>query len=205
MMTVLKFIFSVVCLANSYCLQASANPMPMVIKMNHDVIEVLKKNQAKLQQNPHIIEQAITEYFLPHVDTQGMSRSVLGRNAWVAATPAEKAAFTHEFTQLVLRTYAQPLASYNGEKIEFMPMRDKNLQRFAQIQTVIVRANGQRIPMIYHLVLGNDEKWRVYDLSVEGVSLLNSFRNQFGQALRDNELKAVIARMHQKNQQRISS
>ncbi|NDH09048.1 MAG: ABC transporter substrate-binding protein [Gammaproteobacteria bacterium] len=204
-MRLLKFLFSIFCLASSYSILAASNPLPMVIKMNQDVIEVLKKNQAKLQQNPHIIEKAITAYFLPHVDTLGMSRSVLGRNAWVAATPAEKTAFTQEFTQLVLRTYAQPLAAYNGEKVEFMPIRDKNLQRFTQVQTIIVRTNGQRIPMVYHLVFGNDGQWRVYDLSVEGVSLLNSFRNQFGQALRDHELKAVINRMHEKNQQRVLS
>jgi len=177
----------------------------MVIKMNQDVISVLKKNQTQLQQNPHIIEKAITEYFLPHVDTLGMSRSVLGRNAWISASPVEKSGFTREFTQLVLRTYAQPLAAYNGEKVEFMPIRNHGIQRFTQVQTLIIRPNGQRIPMNYHLVLGNDSQWRVYDLSVEGVSLLNSFRNQFGQALRQHELKTVIDRMHQKNQQRMIS
>ncbi len=204
-MAFLKFIFSFFCLLCSYSLQANTNPMPMIVKMNQDVINVLKKNQSRLQQNPEIIKKAITTYFLPHVDTLGMSRSVLGRNAWTTATPAEKSAFTHEFTQLVLRTYAQPLAGYNGEKVEFMPIHDKNYQHFTQVQTVIVRPNGQRIPMVYHLVMGNDGQWRVYDLSVEGVSLLNSFRNQFGQALREHELKAVIERMHQKNQQRMTS
>ena len=204
-MRLLKLIGVVIGLTSAFSLQAAENPMPMVIKMNQDVIEVLKKNQAKLQHNPQIIENAITQYFLPHVDTQGMSRSVLGRNAWVAATAAEKTAFTREFTQLVLRTYAQPLAAYHGEKVEFMPIRDQSLQRFTQVQTVIVRTNGQRIPMVYHLVFGPDNHWRVYDLSVEGISLLNSFRNQFGQALKQQALHAVIELMHQKNQQRMSS
>ena len=204
-MSLVKFIVVFFSLTCSCFLQAATSPLPMVIKMNQDVISVLKKNQTQLQQNPHIIEKAITEYFLPHVDTLGMSRSVLGRNAWMLASPAEKSGFTREFTQLVLRTYAQPLAAYNGEKVEFMPIRDHGVQRFTQIQTLIIRPNGQRIPMNYHLVLGNDSQWRVYDLSVEGVSLLNSFRNQFGQALRQHELKTVIDRMHQKNQQRMIS
>ena len=76
--------------------------------------------------------------------------------------------------------------------------------RFSQVQTIIVRPNGQRIPMTYHLVLMANNQWKVYDLSVEGVSLLNSFRNQFGDALKQDSLKAVIHELHQRNQKLVS-
>jgi phospholipid transport system substrate-binding protein len=178
---------------------AADSPLPMVQNINDNILNVLNKNQSKLKNNPKIIEAAITQYFIPHVDTTGMSRSVLGREAWMKASAQEKAQFTHEFTRLVLRTYAQPLTGYTGEKVEFLPVKASSVPQFSQIQSVIIRPNGQRIPVSYHLVKTAQGDWKVYDLSVEGVSLLNSFRNQFGQALRNEDLNSIISKMHKKN------
>jgi phospholipid transport system substrate-binding protein len=132
-----------------------------------------------------------------------MSRSVLGRNIWQTATVDEKNQFTIEFTNLVLRTYAQPLVNFNGEKVEFLPMKASASPKFVQIKSIVVRPNGQRIPITYHLVQNNDE-WKIYDLSVEGVSLLSSFRSQFGDALKQDSLKTVIHALHEKNKKNSS-
>lgn len=181
----------------------AVDPMPMVIQMNAQVIGSLKKHQAELKSHPQYVQQAIKAYFIPHVDTQGMSRSVLGRNIWQTATVDEKNQFTNEFTNLVLRTYAQPLVNFNGEKVEFLPMKPSSTPKFTQIKSIVVRPNGQRIPITYHLVQNNDE-WKIYDLSVEGVSLLNSFRSQFGDALKQDSLKTVIHALHEKNKKHSS-
>jgi phospholipid transport system substrate-binding protein len=190
--------FALFCFFSSMAV-ASDNPLPMIKDFNDKIIQILQKNQARLKDNPKIIENAITQYFIPHVDTTGMSRSVLGREAWTKASTQEKNQFTTEFTRLVLRTYAQPLSHYSGEKVKFMPMKASSVPQFSQIQSIIIRPNGQRIPVTYHLVRNAQGEWKVYDLSVEGVSLLNSFRNQFGQALKNEQLKSIILKMHQKN------
>jgi phospholipid transport system substrate-binding protein len=181
----------------------ATDPMPMVVQMNAQVIGTLKKHKSELKAHPQYVEQAIKTYFIPHVDTQGMSRSVLGRNIWQTATIDEKIQFTSEFTNLVLRTYAQPLVNFNGEKVEFLPMKPSATPKFSQIKSIVVRPNGQRIPITYHLVQSNDE-WKIYDLSVEGVSLLNSFRSQFGDALKQDSLKTVIHALHEKNKKHSS-
>jgi phospholipid transport system substrate-binding protein len=183
---------------------AQESPLPMIIEINQHVIATLKVHQPDLKQHPNYIREAINQYFMPHVDTLGMSRSVLGRVAWQQASNQEKNQFTSEFTNLVLRTYAQPLANYSGEKVEFLPLKPSNTPRFSQVQTIIVRPNGQRIPMTYHLVLNGQNQWKIYDLSVEGISLLNSFRNQFGDALKQDGLKNIIQALHQKNQKYVS-
>lgn len=191
------FVF-ILCWLSNFALAADS-PLPMLKSVNDDILHVLQQNQAELKNHPQIIEKAITKYFIPHVDTTGMSRSVLGRQAWMKASSQEKTRFTHEFTRLVLRTYARPLSNYSGEKVNFMPFKASSVPQFAQIQSVIIRPSGQRIPINYHLVKTAQGDWKVYDLSVEGVSLLNSFRNQFGQALRNENLSSIIAKMHQKN------
>lgn len=195
----LKYFLGFILLLCSFLTSADDSPLPMLKSVNDEILRVLQKNQAKLKTHPQIVEAAITRYFIPHVDTTGMSRSVLGRQAWMKATTQEKTQFTHEFTRLVLRTYAQPLSNYSGEKVTFMPFKASSVPQFAQIQSMIIRTNGQRIPINYHLVKTAQGDWKVYDLSIEGVSLLNSFRNQFGQALRNENLSSIIAKMHQKN------
>jgi phospholipid transport system substrate-binding protein len=142
------------------------------------------------------VYQAIERYLLPNIDVNGMSRSVLGRQAWNKATPAEKKEFTQAFTQLVIRTYASPLAEYSGETVKFLPLRGEGDGRFVRVNSVISRPNGQKIPLSYNLVSKNGQ-WKVYDLSVEGVSLLQSFRSQFGQVLQHSNMQGLIAQMHQ--------
>jgi phospholipid transport system substrate-binding protein len=183
---------------------SAESPQPMVESLSQQVIGVLQTHQKDLKTHPKFIEQAIRQYFIPHVDTMGMSRSVLGRQAWQTATDTDKNAFTREFTQLVLRTYAAPLANFHGEKVEFKPFKASPTPQFSQVHSTIIRPNGQRIPITYHMVLLNNREWKIYDLSVDGISLLNSFRNQFSQALRQNNLKYIIDELHQRNTKALS-
>lgn len=177
-------------------LWAQVSPVPMLENSAAQIIDTLKKNQTHLKGNHQIVYHAIEHYLLPNVDVSGMSRSVLGRQAWNKATAAEKNEFTHAFTQLVIRTYASPLAEYSGETVKFLPFTGAADSRFARVTSIISRSNGQRIPLSYNLVSKNGQ-WKIYDLSVEGVSLLQSFRSQFGQVLQNSSMHDLIAQMQQ--------
>jgi phospholipid transport system substrate-binding protein len=191
-----KIIFMAISLAFAQAMWAQSSPVPMLENTANQVIDVLKKNRTSLKGNHKIIYQAIERYLLPNVDMEGMSRSVLGRQAWSKATAAEKKEFTREFTQLVIRTYASPLAEYSGETVKFLPAPGAVDTRFTRVNSVISRPNGQRIPISYNLVSKNGQ-WKIYDLNVEGVSLLQSFRSQFGQVLQNATMHDLIAQMHQ--------
>lgn len=174
---------------------SETSPVPMLEQSAQQILHTLKQNQSKLKTNHQIIQQAIQQHLLPHVDVTGMARSVLGRQAWAKASSQEKQEFTQAFTQLVIRTYASPLAEYSGETIHFVPLRQPVTQsRFVRVNSVISRPNGQKIPLSYQLVLKNNQ-WKIYDLNVEGVSLLQSFHSQFADALRQGSMQALIAQM----------
>ncbi len=175
---------------------AQPSPLPMLQNSATQIIDILKKNPSNLKSNHQIVYQAIERYLLPNVDVNGMARSVLGRQAWNKASATEKKEFTSAFTKLVIRTYASPLAQYSGETVAFMPMREAGDSRFTSVSSVISRPNGQRIPLSYSLVSKNGQ-WKIYDLSVEGVSLLQSFRSQFGQVLQNSSMQDLIAQMQQ--------
>lgn len=173
---------------------ALQSPVPMLEKASSSMIGALKAHRAELKLHPEIIRQAVHQYMLPCVDVEGMSRSVLGRTAWMKASAAERAQFQKEFTNLVIRTYANPLSEYSNETIKFLPFKANATARFARVNSVIVRPQAKNIPVSYSLVAKGDA-WKVFDLSVEGVSLLQSFRNQFASVLQQSDMTHLLSVM----------
>ena len=195
----LKFVFLAMTLLFSQLLLANESPVQMLDQTANQILDTLKQNKSTLKQNSRVIHQAVRQYLLPIVDVQGMSRSVLGRQAWNKASSADRADFTRAFTQLVIRTYATPLAEYTDESIKFLPQRTAATGQFTRVNSMIIRSKGPNIPLSYSLVSKNGQ-WKVYDLSVEGVSLLQSFRNQFSQALENESVRELIVKMGQNSQ-----
>lgn len=193
-MNAMKAMLIAATLALSPLLWAQSSPIPMLENSATQIIAALKQNKPNLKHNHQIIYQAVERYLLPNVDVDGMSRSVLGREAWNKASAADKREFTQVFTQLVIRTYASPLAEYTDETVKFLPVRGPMDTRFIRVNSVIIRSNGQNIPLSYSLVSKNNN-WKIYDLSVEGVSLLQSFRSQFSQVLHNSSMQELIAEM----------
>lgn len=202
-MNILKIILCVVSIILSPVLCAQSSPVPMLEQTANSIIATLKDNKAALKSNSNIIYNAVEKNLLPIVDVAGMSRSVLGRQAWMKATEAQRARFSREFTRLVIRTYASPLAQYSDETVQFLPVRGSLNSRFLRVNSMIVRSEGQNIPLTYSLVDKNGQ-WKIYDISVEGVSLLQSFRSQFAQVLQNSSIDDVIKQMQQKQVKKAS-
>lgn len=196
-MKAIQFMWFLVSVLFTQMVLAQASPVPGLEQSANSVIATLKANKANLKSNPSIIYKAVETNLLPHVDVVGMSRSVLGRQAWTKATASERAQFSKAFTALVIRTYATPLAQYKDETVQFLPVRGSLNERFIRVNSMIVRSEGKNIPLTYSMV-AKDGQWKVYDLSVEGVSLLQSFRQQFAQALQNSSIAEVIKTMQQK-------
>lgn len=186
-----KIIFIWLYFVASAVLAAQESPVPMLENSSNSIINTLKKNQTSLKSNPQIVNNAIVTYLLPHIDVDGMSRSVLGRQVWNKISPQERKDFTSAFTKLVIRTYAVPIAEYSGETVQFMPTRGYNEARFVQVKSIIVRPNGQKIPLTYSLVSRNS-KWMIYDLSVDGISLLQSYKTQINTSLQKSTIRELI-------------
>ncbi|KTD58841.1 toluene tolerance protein Ttg2D [Legionella sainthelensi] len=203
-MRIIKTILFVIGVIGSPVMSAAQNsPIPMLEETANNIIATLKENKSSLKSNPNIIYKAVETHLLPIVDVVGMSRSVLGRQAWTKATTAQRAQFSKAFTRLVIRTYSSPLAQYADESVQFLPLRGSLNSRFIRVNSIIVRTEGQNIPLSYSLVDKNGQ-WKIYDISVEGVSLLQSFRSQFAQALQNSSIDDVIQLMEKKQLKRAS-
>lgn len=178
---------------------AQSSPMNMLQNTSDQMLSALKANRTTLKSDPNTVYHIVNEILVPHVDVEVMSRLVLGRNAWMQATPEQRDRFTREFTRLVIHTYSSALASYTDETVRFMPIRGGYEGRARlQVQSMIVRHDGPPVRVNYRLEsTGND--WLVYDFTVEGVSMVESFRSQFSEELANESLDMVIRKMAQHN------
>ena len=173
------------------------SPIPMLQETSDHILAVLQQNKPKLAKNPSIIYHAVQQYMVPHVDVEGMSRSVLGRQAWMSASASDRNEFKQVFTQLVIRTYASPLAEYSNETVEFSPIRGQANNQFVRVNSTIIRPSARNIALSYSLI-NQGNQWKIYDLSVEGVSLLQSFHSQFAEVLQPSSMKDLIKEMRQR-------
>lgn len=176
------------------------DPMKMLKNTTGQVIDKLKHNQKKLHQDPDFVYDIIHEVLLPQVDVRVMSMSVLGRNAWRKASEKQRTAFTKAFTKTVIKTYASALKEYQDQKVTFQPLRGGyEGKSVLKVDSHIVQQNGNKVPITYSLIL-KDNQWKIFDLNVEGISLLQSFRSQFASELAQGKsLDEIIEELRQHN------
>lgn len=196
----IKIVSCVALLLSVFSLASYAieSPLPMLQTTSQQMLAKLRANK-ELKHDSAFIQKTVRDVLVPHFDLQTMSRMVVGREAWNSATPAQHKQFIEEFTVLLIRTYSSALSSYNDQSIQFYPIRG-NLQGQTQTQvdSKILRREGPTIPVSYRLKLV-DNSWKVYDFSVDGVSLVESFRSQFAAELNQGGMTQLLQKLAEHN------
>ena len=123
-----------------------------------------------------------------------MARGALGKH-WRDLSADQRAEFIRLFSELIEKTYMSKLESYSGEKILYKG--DKADGLYGTVDVVIVTLRGTDIPVTYR-VLKRDAAWLVYDVSIEGVSLVNNYRSQIGTLLDSKTYNDLIVTLKQK-------
>jgi len=174
---------------------AASSPLATMQDVANQTLSFLQKNESRLKSNPKLIHNMVDRVLVPHIDADRMGGAVVGRRYWDNATPEQRAEFIRQFKRLVISTYSNALSSYDDDKIRFYPLRGNYAaQKAIQIRSVIIRKNGQRISINYNLVLAKGE-WKIYDFSIEGVSMVQSYRSQFANVLARGGLPQLIQRL----------
>src|SRR3990167_4285466 len=172
--------------------QAENDPVSMLRSIADQLIASLESHKANLKTNPSLVYSLANTIVVPHADLAEMSKRVLPPQIWDQATSGQRAQFQTEFTKLLVRTYATALADYKDQTVEFYPVRGGYQgKNNVKVDSRIIPASGPPISVNYKLVLEGSE-WKLYDLSVEGVSLLESFRSQFADKLSRGTLADLI-------------
>lgn len=195
----LKFIsLGIILIMMSSLACADQSPVTMLKSVSTQMIAALKRNQSKLKK-PHVIPRIVNRILVPHVDVNRMGAQVVGRRYWFSAPPKQRQEFINQFKHLVISTYAAALSSYNGDKIYFYPLRENyKTKTTVEVRSVIVRRSGQRIPVSYNLHRVKNS-WKVYDFSIENISMVQSYRAQFAGVLSQYGMLGLNKRLIQHN------
>lgn len=191
-----RFLTALSLLCFSMVSMAIESPDELVKRTADDVLAVVKSDKDIQAGNQEKIFALAEEKILPNFNFEKVSRLVLGKN-WTKATPDQKTAFQNEFKTLLLRTYATALSKYKNQTIEYKPLRMENGATTATVKTLILQPGGQPIAVDYSLEKKSD--WKVFDIVIEGVSLVTNYRSQFAQEIRQNGLDSLIKKLADKN------
>ncbi len=176
---------------------AIEGPDELVKRTAEDVLAAVKSDKDIQAGDQSKLFALAEEKIVPNFNFDKVSRMVLGKN-WTKATPEQKTAFQAEFRSLLIRTYATALSKYRNQAIEYKPFRKASESNIASVKTLIVQPGGQPIAVDYTLEKQADV-WKVYDIVIEGVSLVTNYRGQFAQEIRTNGLDSLIKKLADKN------
>lgn len=176
---------------------AVQSPLELVKDTADQVLAQLTANKIELLQSPEKIYDLVEDKILPGFDFTQMSRLVLGKY-WRRATPMQRKAFERAFRELLVRTYVTALLNYSDQAITYLPMRQSEDATHVTVATLVNDPSSPSVPINFKLYLKQQE-WKVYDVIIDGVSLISNYRSSFAMQIRRYTLDGLIRNLEQHN------
>ena len=176
-------------------------PVPQtLIKTSSDRMQkALKENKATIEKNPSFVYGLVDKILLPNFDFSKMSKLALGKN-WRKASKAQRERFIGEFRLLLVRTYSIAMLEFTDGDIVFLPFRGDLAKKKVKVKMEIARPNGPTIPMALSMYLNKQKKWMVYDVKIDGISLVTNYRSTFATEIRNDGMDKLIENLSTRNQ-----
>jgi phospholipid transport system substrate-binding protein len=173
------------------------SPEETVKTVTTEMLTALRSQQEAYKNDPRQLVSLIERIIVPHFDIRIMGREALGLN-WRRATPEQKRRFMAAFRQLLVNDYANEFRKYSEQTVEFLPDHAATGSDYALVSTHVTSPGEQPVRVDYRLYrVGSD--WRIYDVEIDGISLMFTYRNTFSEELQRETLDALIARMEHNN------
>ena len=177
---------------------AMQGPEALIRETSNKVLAELKSNGEVYKSEPERIYRLIDEVVLPHFDFSAMTDLALGKYKDEVSTE-QKPTIVNEFRSLLVRTYSSALLEYTDQELVYLPMEGSEADGKVTVRTEIEQAGGFPIPINYVLRLG-DDGWKVFDISVDEVSLVTNYRSSFARAIKKNGVDGLIQTLKDRNQ-----
>ena len=178
-------------------------PDVMLKQTSDEVIAILKEKREQLKDDPDLVYELVHEYILPHLDEVTIAKLALGKN-WRDATREQKLEFIDEFRNLLIRTYGKSLSEFSDQQINYFPVKLKQGEEKVVVKSEVLQPGGPSIPVAYRMRI-KDDAWKVYDLSIDGVSLVTSYRGTFDQEVRKGGIDGLLKYLKSRNTTKVAS
>jgi phospholipid transport system substrate-binding protein len=197
-MTMMKklfvFLFAAFAIASA---QAQVAPDVLIQQTTEEVLDIISKDKDIQGGNTHKAIELIDKKVLPNFNFQHMTALAVGKD-WKKASPAQQGQLVAEFRTMLVRTYANALTGYKSQKVVYKPLKMNAGDVDALVRTEVAQPGSKPIPLDYNLEK-LDTGWKVYDVTVAGVSLVTNYREQFAQEVRNGGIDGLVASISTKN------
>jgi len=171
-------------------------PDALIKEISSDVLDTVKADNSIRAGDVRKVIALVDEKVMPYVDFQRMTASAVGRY-WRQATPEQQKRLQEEFKTLLVRTYSGALAQVKDQTVQLKPMRSSPEDTEVVVRSE-VRGKGDPIQLDYRLAK-SPSGWKIYDVNVLGVWLVENYRNSFAQEIGTNGVDGLIAKLAERN------
>jgi phospholipid transport system substrate-binding protein len=175
---------------------AQSTPDALIKQVSTEVIDTIKGDKTLQSGDASKIIALVDAKVMPHVNFQRMTASAVGRN-WRTATPEQQKRLQEEFKTLLVRTYAGALTQVKDQTVQLKPMRAAAEDTEVVVRTE-VKGKGEPIQLDYRLEKA-DAAWKIYDVNVLGVWLVEQYKGQFAQDISTGGIDGLIAKLAERN------
>ena len=176
---------------------AQESPDALVKRTTDEVLAIIKADKDVQSGNISKVVQLAEQKVLPHFDFERMTRLAVGRN-WSTATPEQKQALTKEFRTMLVRTYSSSLSQYRNQTIDVKPSKVGPGEKEATVRTAVIQQGGPPIPIDYAMEK-MDSGWKVYDVIIDGASLVTTYRGTFNDQVQKGGIDGLLKTLQDRN------
>ena len=168
-------------------------PDQIVDSVAKQLLTDLSAHRNEYRKSPEELRKLIDKYLLPNFDTEYAARLVLAKH-WRDATPEQRQLFINAFYQSLIHNYGDAILEFTADRLNILPYKGDPADTNATVRSEVRRSNGTMVPVNYSLHK-TDAGWKAWDVTIEGVSYVKSFRTDFGSEIEQKGLDAVIKRL----------
>ena len=177
---------------------AGASAQRFVQQVTSTIVDELTSRREELRDDRQALYELVDRHVLPYFDFERMSRRVLGKKRWKNATPEQRARFVAAFRSLLVRTYAMVLNEYQGQPVAYLDPVARKKEDEIVIPAQVELSGGQTVRFAYAMQRSGTE-WKVFDVAVDGVSLVTNYRSSFRSEIARHGVDGLIDRLEAKN------
>ena len=171
----------------------AGDPTALVQATAQGMLGDLDKNRAEYKRDPKKVAALVDKYLMPHFDAETSARVVLGQ-FWRTATPEQRQRFIDAFYHSLLTNYGDALAEFTADRLKIYPTRLEPGATSATVRTDVRRRNGDLVSVNYSLRM-TPQGWKAWDVVIDGISYVKSYREDFGAQIESQGLETVIKRL----------
>ena len=172
-------------------------PEQIVEHTSTELLKIINEQSERIKNEEGYVNEVINDVILPVIDLQSMGKLILGKH-WKTASDEQRTQFIEQFKSMLVRTYAKSVADFGHAKVKVFPPKGEQKGKRHRVKSYLDIGSGTPLQVDY-VFRRKGGSWKVFDLVVDGLSLIKNFRTSFSQEISETSLDALIARLASTN------